>query len=336
MCASLTNSYTEHKNWRRGANYLGVRYPIISGAMTWVSECHLVAAVSNAGGFGMLAAGAMNASQLREEVKKTRALTEKPFGVNVILAHPEIESLLSVCLEESAGGGLTHMAFAGGMPKSSMLKRVRAHVHALAFAPSLAIGRKLLRSGADALILEGMEAGGHIGSVSTTVLAQEILPFLDEEVVFVAGGIGHGSMIARYIDMGASGVQLGTCFVCAEESIAHEKFKQAFISANARDAQPSPQLDAAFPVMPVRALANKATKDFLEAQKNAIHAYEQGDIDKMEAILRIERFWAGALQRAVIEGDVDYGSLMAGQSVGMVKGIESTQAIIDRLVGEMG
>jgi enoyl-[acyl-carrier protein] reductase II len=179
-----------------------------------------------------------------------------------------------------------------------------------------------------------MEAGGHIGAISTAVLAQEILPFMDEVPVFVAGGIGHGEGIAAFLGMGAAGVQMGTRFVCAMESIAHPRFKEAFIRASARDAQPSVQLDPAFKVIPVRALANSGTRRFAETQALVIGRYRRGEASLEEASLAIEHFWAGALRRAVIDGDVEEGSLMAGQSVGFVKAVEPVAAIMAGLIEE--
>jgi enoyl-[acyl-carrier protein] reductase II len=196
------------------------------------------------------------------------------------------------------------------------------------------VGRKLVRSGADALIIEGMEAGGHVGPVATSVLAQEVLPAIRDVPVFVAGGIGRGVAIVSYLEMGAAGCQLGTRFVCALESIAHERFKQAFIRADARDAVPSIQLDPRFPVIPVRALANQATERFLDKQRSVIERFNAGALSQREAQLEIEHFWAGALRRAVLDGDVEGGSLMAGQSVGMVTGEQSTAAILGELVGQ--
>jgi enoyl-[acyl-carrier protein] reductase II len=167
--------------------------------------------------------------------------------------------------------------------------------------------------------------------VSLTVLAQEILPHIRDVPVFVAGGIGRGEAILSYLEMGAAGVQLGTRFVCARESIAHANFKQAFIRGNARDAMPTIQLDENFPVIPVRALQNQGTKRFLEHQAETIRRFQSGELTKEAAQLDIEHFWAGALRRAVIDGDVENGSLMAGQSVGMVTQEQSAAEIIAEL-----
>jgi enoyl-[acyl-carrier protein] reductase II len=180
-----------------------------------------------------------------------------------------------------------------------------------------------------------MEAGGHIGPVSTSVLAQEILPELAaDNLVFVAGGIGRGEAIASYLEMGACGVQLGTRFACATESIAHADFKKAFFRANARDAVASVQVDPRLPVIPVRALKNKGTEEFTAKQVEVGKLLDQGSVDMGEAQLRIEHFWAGALRRAVIDGDIENGSLMAGQSVGMVSKEEPVADIIADLMQE--
>ncbi|RME69038.1 MAG: 2-nitropropane dioxygenase [Alphaproteobacteria bacterium] len=320
---------TLERLWQRGCAFLGTRYAIMGGAMTWVSERHLVAAISNAGGFGVIACGAMPPALLEQEIAGTRELTDKPFGVNLITLHPELEKLVECCLATNVG----HVVLAGGLPPAWAIERLKAAgVKVICFAPALALARKLVRAGVDALVIEGHEAGGHIGPVSTAVLAQEILPEMREVPVFVAGGIGRGESIASYLLMGASGVQLGTRFVCAAESIAHADFKKAFLRASARDAVVSVQLDPRFPVIPVRALKNAGTEQFMKTQADVIARFKAGELSQEEAQLAIEHYWAGALRRAVIEGDVEHGSLMAGQSVGMVKSIQPTAAIIEELI----
>lgn len=317
--------------WRRGKAFLGVDYAILGGAMSWVSERHLVSAISNAGGFGVIACGSLDPDQLAAEIEGTYALTKKPFGVNLIIMHPELNALIDTCVAAKVG----HVVLAGGLPPKETMERVKAGgAKLVCFAPTLSVARKLARQGADAFIIEGMEAGGHIGPVSTGVLAQEILPHLRAVPVFVGGGIGRGESIVAYLEMGASGVQLGTRFVCATESIAHPKFKQAFIRASARDAQPSVQLDPLFPVIPVRALANAATQRFLEFQRDVIARFRTGELDQKEAQLAIEHFWAGALRRAALEGEVENGSLMAGQSVGMVTREQPMVEIFAELVDQ--
>jgi enoyl-[acyl-carrier protein] reductase II len=317
--------------WRRGREFLGTRTAIMGGAMTWVSERHLVAALSNGGGFGVIACGSMTPDLLSAEIEGTFALTDRPFGVNLITMHPDLDALIGVCLALR----VRHIVLAGGLPSAKSIARIKdGGSRVMCFAPALSIARRLVRSGADAIVIEGAEAGGHIGPVSTSVLAQEILPNLREVPVFVAGGIGRGEAIVAYLEMGASGCQLGTRFACVKESIAHPRFKEAFFRAAARDAVPSVQLDPQFPVIPVRALANKATRQFLEIQRDVIESHRKGEIGLEEAQLQIERFWAGALRRAVIDGDVEYGSLMAGQSVGMVAREQTAAETLAELVDQ--
>ena len=318
--------------WRRGCEFLGCEVAILGGAMTWVSERNLVSAISNAGGFGVIACGAMSPELLDGEIAGTKALTQKPFGVNLITMHPQLSELIDVCTRH----GIGHVVLAGGLPPGGAIDRIKSSgARLIAFAPALALAKKLIRSGADALVIEGMEAGGHIGPVSTSVLAQEILPHVASDIpVFVAGGIGRGEAIAAYLEMGAVGVQLGTRFVCATESIAHANFKRAFIRASARDAIPSVQIDPRLPVIPVRALKNREMEAFAAKQREVAGHLDSGSIEMNEAQLQIEHYWAGALRRAVIDGDVEGGSVMAGQSVGMVKREEPVAEIIAELVDE--
>ena len=244
----------------RGTEFLGCDIAIMGGAMSWVSERHLVSAISNAGGFGVIACGAMTPELLDTEIAETRARTDRPFGVNLITMHPMLSDLIDVCAKHHVG----HVVLAGGLPPGGAIDRIKSSgAKLICFAPALSLAKKLTRSGADALVIEGMEAGGHIGPVSTSVLAQEILPHIAHDMpVFVAGGIGRGEAIAAYLEMGAVGVQLGTRFVCAHESIAHPNFKKAFIRASARDAIPSVQIDPRLPVIPVRALRNQEMVNF--------------------------------------------------------------------------
>ena len=320
------------KNIRRGCDFLLCkRFPIICGAMTWVSDAKLVSAICNAGCFGVLASGSMEAQNLEDEIIKTKTITNESFGVNLITMHPQLLQMIDVCLDNN----IQYIVFAGstGAIKKDTFDRIKScGAKIICFAPSLIIAKGLIKWGVDALILEGSEAGGHIGPVSTTVLAQEILPFISEVPVFIGGGIGSGNMIKSFINMGASGVQLGTKFVCSYESSAHPKFKEAFISASSRDAVASIQLDKDFKVIPVRALKNKASEDFIEFQKLVINEYKNGIMTKESAQLKIEKYWAGSLKRAVIDGDVECGSLMAGQSVGMVYKEQSVNDIIEELL----
>ena len=317
--------------WARGAGFLGTRHAIMGGAMSWVSERNLVAAISNAGGFGVIACGSMGPAALAAEIAATGARTERPFGVNLITMHPELEALIDTCLRARVG----HIVLAGGLPRAATIRRVNeGGAKTICFAPGLVLIPRLLRAGADALVIEGSEAGGHIGPVSLGVLAQEILPHVHEVPIFVAGGIGRGEAIAAYLRMGASGAQLGTRFAASAESIAHPRFKHAIIHARARDARASVQLDPAFPVIPVRALANAATARFAQHQAEVIGQVNGGGLTREQAQLSIEHFWAGALRRAVIEGDVEDGAVMAGQSVGMVTAEQPIAEIIGELVSQ--
>jgi enoyl-[acyl-carrier protein] reductase II len=317
---------------RRGNEFLGSDIAVMAGAMSWISERNLVSAMSNAGGFGVIACGAMTPELLNAEISATRAITKRSFGVNLITMHPQLRDLIAVCSKHQ----VSHVVLAGGLPPAGALEAIKAGgAKVICFAPALSLAKKLIRSGVDALVIEGMEAGGHIGPVSTSVLAQEILPEVADQVpVFVAGGIGRGEMIAAYLKQGAAGVQLGTRLVCATECIAHPAFKKAFIRGNARDAVASVQIDPRLPVIPVRALKNAGTEEFTRKQIEVVRLLDEGKVDMGQAQLAIEHFWAGALRRAVIDGDVENGSMMAGQSVGMVKAEEPIAAILATLIAE--
>ncbi|MDA9179922.1 nitronate monooxygenase [Emcibacteraceae bacterium] len=325
-----TEGYDKLKKlWKRGTDFLGTEYAIMGGAMSWLSESNLVSALSNAGGFGVIACGSMTPDLLSVVIEETHAKTKKPFGVNLITMHPQIDELIDVTLAHN----VKYVVLAGGIPSGDSIKKIKeGGAKVICFAPALILAKKLIRSGVDALVVEGSEAGGHIGPVSTSVLAQEILPHISDVPIFVAGGIGRGEVMASYLQMGASGAQLGTMFVCAEESIAHENFKKMFMRGNARDAVTSVQIDKRFPVIPVRALKNSASIEFMDVQREVINKYQSGELEMEAAQLEIEHYWAGALKRAVIDGDVENGSVMAGQSVGMVKKIQPVSEILENLV----
>ena len=315
----------------RGRAFLGTRHAIMAGAMTWVSERHLVSAISNAGGFGVIACGSMTPDLLDAEIAATKTLTDKPFGVNLITLHPLMADLIQVCARHNVG----HIVLAGGLPPGPAIEAIKASgAKLMCFAPTAPLAKKLVRSGVDAIIIEGSEAGGHIGPVSLSVLAQEILPAVTDVPVFVAGGIGRGSAIAAFLEMGASGVQLGTRFAASLESVAHPAFKKAFYRASARDAVASVQIDPRLPVIPVRALKNAGAEAFTAKQREIAGFVDAGTMDLAQGQLAIEHYWAGALRRAVVEGDVETGSLMAGQSVGMVTKEQPVAEIIAELVAE--
>lgn len=320
-----------NKLWRSGQEFLGVEYAIMGGAMSWISEHNLVSAISNSGAFGVIASGSMDAPLLKKEITLTKAKTKKPFGVNIIVMNPKLEELIDVCGEEK----IKHVILAGGLPNAVVVKKLHDYgIKVIAFAPNVSIAKRLIKNGVDALIIEGSEAGGHIGSVSTSVLVQEILPEIKEVPVFVAGGIIHGEIVAKYLELGAAGVQIGTALVCTNECIAHDNFKQAFIRASSRDAQATVQIDPEFPVIPVRALINKGSKGFVELQREVVEEFKAGKVSKYDGQMKIEHYWVGALRRAVIEGDVENGSLMAGQCVGMITEITSVNDVIKQLIAK--
>ena len=216
------------KLFSKGNEFLGTKYPIMCGAMTWLSERNLVSAISNSGGFGIIACGSMNSEQLEEEIIATEKMTNNFFGVNLILLHPEIDDLINCCISQK----VNLVVFAGGFPKKRQIEILKENnVKTMCFATTLSIAKKMISNGIDSLVLEGSEAGGHIGPVSINVLIQEILPEIDEVPVFVAGGIGRGEVILKFLQLGASGCQIGTRFVCAKESVAHKNFKEIFIKS---------------------------------------------------------------------------------------------------------
>jgi enoyl-[acyl-carrier protein] reductase II len=316
---------------KRGREFLGVRYPFICGAMTWVSDPNLVAAVSNAGGFASLAGGNAPTAELERQIRQTRRLTDKPFGVNLITIAPAYRGHLETITRLK----VPVVIFAGSFPRRGDVETAKAAgSKVLCFASTESIARRMLDFGADGLILEGMEAGGHVGRVTLMVLLQQVLFEISEVPVFVAGGIATGRMCAHLFLMGAAGVQMGTHFAVAKESCAHPDFKKAFLKAQARSAVSTPQFDSRLPVVAVRALRNLATDDFKDLQLDLIRKMDRGEIRREEAQEAVERFWMGRLRAAVVEGDIEHGSLMAGQSVGLVNREMTVKEIIDDLVAE--
>lgn len=317
--------------FQKGRDFLGCEYPIMCGAMTWVSDPKLVAAIGEAGGFGLLAGGNMPVDLLEQEIEATRELTQRPFGINLITLTPVYKDQLQRVCDLQCDV----VVFAGGIPKKKEVEQAKScGAKVICFAPTAPLALKLVDMGADALLLEGSEAGGHIGPVALSVLIQQILFKVDSVPVFTAGGIATGRMMAHLLMMGAAGIQMGTRFVMAEECKAHEKFKEVFRRAKARDAVATPQFDGRLPVIPVRALKNDGTLEFQKLQLELLHKLDNQILDRKEAQFEVERFWVGALQQAVIEGDVSKGSLMAGQSVGLVDEVKSLADIMAELVDE--
>ena len=333
MSTTDTNKTTDtpilDKMFERGASFLGVRYPIICGAMTWVSDHNLVGAVSNLGGFGQLAGGNSPVEVLRSEIEATRKVTDKPFGVNLITVAPTYQSHLDMVCEM----GVSTIIFAGAIPKGKEIEKAKdSGAKVICFASTDALANRLVHLGADALILEGSEAGGHIGPVSLMVLLQQILFKIDKVPIFTAGGIATGKMAAHMLMMGAAGIQMGTRFVMSEECNVHPAFKTAFQRAKARDAIATPQFDSRLPVIPVRALKNSGTAEFGKLQLRLLNEMDEGLMDQMTAQYAVEHFWIGGLRKAVVDGEVDAGSMMAGQSVGLMEKIQPLASIFNELL----
>ena len=317
--------------WSRGKEFLGTELPIMCGAMTWISDPELVSRMSNLGAFGVLAAGNMPPDLFHEYVNKTRELTDQPFAGNVITIAPNYLEHLDILCQEKVG----HIVFAGSLPRGSEVEKAKASgAKVLCFASTSSIAKRMISYGADGLILEGSEAGGHIGHVSTMVLLQEILFNFGDTPTFVAGGISSGRMIAHLGLMGAAGAQMGTRFVMAEECNAHDKFKAVFARARAREAISTPQYSLKLPVVSVRALNNQAMTHFGEIQLDLLEKLASGELTRQDAQFKVEEYWVGSLRNAAIDGDVEHGSLMAGQSVGMLKKVQPLREILQDLVDE--
>lgn len=314
---------------KKGSRFLGCPTPIMCGAMTWVSSPELVSKIGECGGFGLLAGGNTPVEILRNEILATNKLTKAPFGVNLITIAPAYTDQLAMVCEMEC----PVVVFAGSFPRETEISQAKeSGAKVICFASTEQLALKLIKMGADALILEGSEAGGHIGPVSLTVLIQQILFQVDSVPVFVAGGIATGRMMAHLLMMGAAGIQMGTRFVMSEECPVHPEFKKAFRKAKARDALATPQFDSRLPVIPVRALKNEGSAEFSKLQFQLLKKLEANEISRMEAQYEVERFWVGALKRAAVDGDIKNGSLMAGQSVGLADRILSLKGIFDEML----
>jgi enoyl-[acyl-carrier protein] reductase II len=315
--------------FKQGQAFLGCRYPITCGAMTWISDYKLVGDVGEAGGFGFLAGGATPVDLLEEEIRRLHDYSDKPYGINLVTVSPIYkEQLRLVCDMECA-----IIMFAGSIPREPEIRQAQdAGAKVICFAPTAPLALRLIKMGADALMLEGSEAGGHIGPVSLMVLLQQILFEVEDVPIFTAGGIATGRMMAHLLMMGAAGIQMGTRFVMSDECKVHPSFKETFRRARARDAVATPQFDSRLPVIPVRALKNKGTQAFGKLQLSIMQKLKDETIDIQQAQYEVENFWAGALKSAAIGGDIEEGSLMAGQSVGLADKILPIKGIIDELV----
>jgi enoyl-[acyl-carrier protein] reductase II len=317
--------------FKKGRDFLGVDYPIISGGMTWISDFALMKAVSDAGAFPVFASGNMPPDLFENEIDRLVREIKKPFAVNLITIAPNYREHFNILLRKE----VPFVIFAGNFPtRNDVVTMKAAGKKTISFAAVESIAEKQINWGIDALILEGNEAGGHIGYVSLIVLIQQVLFKFRDFPIFVAGGLGTGNIMAHLLLMGAYGVQMGTRFVLSEECSAHEKFKTAFRRAKAREAIATPQYDSKLPVVGVRALNNKGMENFGHLQLELLKKLENNEICKEEAQYQVESYWAGSLRKAVQEGDVEYGSLMAGQSVGLFSDIKSVKQIVQDLMQE--
>lgn len=292
---------------------LGIEYPIIQGGMAWVAEYHLAAGVSNAGGLGLIGAASAPADWVREQIREAKKLTDKPFGVNIMLMSPYADEVAKVIVEE----GVKVVTTGAGNPEKYMEMWKEAGVKIIPVVASVALAKRMERVGADAVVAEGSEAGGHIGENTTMVLVPQIVDAVDIPVI-AAGGIADGRGIAAAFMLGAKGVQMGTHFVVTEESQVHENYKEKIIKAKDIDSRVTGRTTG----HPVRALRNKMTKEYLKLEK------EGASFEELELLT------LGGLRKAVVEGDVVNGSVMAGQIAGMVTEKLSCKALVEKLVKE--
>lgn len=293
---------------------LGIQYPIIQGGMAWVAEHNLAAAVSNAGGLGIIGAASAPPEVVRDEIKKCKELTDKPFGVNVMLLNPNADEVAKIIVEE----GVKVVTTGAGSPSKYMEMWKAAGVKVIPVVASVAMAKMMERAGADAVVAEGMESGGHIGSTTTMALLPQVVDAVSIPVV-AAGGIGDGRGIAAAFMMGAQAVQMGTRFVVAKESIVHENYKAKLIKSSDIDSVVTGQSTG----HPVRSLRNKMTKEYLKL--------EQSGADFME----LEKLTLGTLRMAVMDGDVVNGTVMAGQIAGLIKKEQTCKEMIDEMMQEL-
>lgn len=294
---------------------LGIEYPVIQGGMAWVATAELAAAVSEAGGLGLIAAGGAPEDVVREQIKKARTLTKKPFGVNVMLMSPYADKVMEMILEEKPAVVVT----GAGNPGKYIPKLKEAGIKIMPVVASVALAKRLEKSGVDAIIAEGTEAGGHIGELTTMVLVPQVCDAVDVPVV-AAGGIADARGTAAAFALGADGIQVGTRFICSEECVAHANYKNAVLKAKDRDAVVTGRSVGA----PVRALKNKLTREYDRLEKEGA-SFEE-----------IESLGVGGLRRAFADGDIEMGSLMAGQSAAMVNDIKPCREIIADLLNTDG
>lgn len=292
---------------------LGIEYPIIQGGMAWVAEYHLAAAVSNAGGLGLIGTASAPAEWVREQIREAKKLTDKPFGINIMMISPYADEVAKVAVEE----GVAVVTTGAGSPEKYVKIWKEAGIKVIPVVASVAMAKRMQRCGVDALVAEGTEAGGHIGENTTMVLVPQVVDAVEIPVI-AAGGIADGRGIAAAFMLGAEGVQIGTRFVVTEEAQVHENYKECILKARDIDSRVTGRSTG----HPVRALRNKMTKEYLEKEQ-AGATFEE-----------LEHLTLGGLRRAVVDGDVQSGSVMAGQIAGMIKEKLTCQEVIQKLVSQ--
>lgn len=293
---------------------LGIQYPIIQGGMAWVAEYHLAAAVSEAGGLGLIGAASAPGEWVREQVQKARELTRNPFGVNIMLMSPYADEVAKVIVEE----GVPVVTTGAGSPEKYMKMWKEAGVKVIPVTASVALARRMERCGADAVVAEGMESGGHIGESTTMALVPQVADAVEIPVV-AAGGIADGRGIAAALMLGAQGVQMGTCFIVTKESQVHDNYKKCILKARDIDTRVTGRSTG----HPVRAIRNQMTKVYLQKEQEGA-SFEE-----------LENLTLGGLRKAVVEGDVVHGSVMSGQIAGLVREELSCEELIQKLMREL-
>ncbi len=297
----------------RVSRLLKTKYPVIQGGMAWVAEYHLAAAVSNAGGLGLIGAASAPPEVVREQIREAKKLTDRPFGVNVMLLNPNAAEVAQIVIEE----GVPVVTTGAGNPGKFMAAWKEAGVTVIPVVASVAMAKLMERAGADAVVAEGMESGGHIGSQTTMTLVPQVADAVQIPVI-AAGGIADGRGIAAAMMLGAEGVQIGTRFVVAKESIVHASYKERVIKAKDIDSEVTGMSTG----HPIRVLRNQMSRAYLKMEKEGA-SFEE-----------LEQLTLGSLRKAVMDGDVVNGSLMAGQSAGLVKKEQTCREMIEEMMGE--
>lgn len=297
----------------RVTKLLGIEYPIIQGGMAWVADYHLAAAVSNAGGLGLIGAASAPPEVVREQIREAKKLTDKPFGVNVMLMNPNAEEVAKIVVEE----GIKVVTTGAGNPAKFMAMWKEAGVKVIPVVASVAMAKLMERAGADAIVAEGMESGGHIGSTTTMALVPQVVDAVNIPVI-AAGGVADGRGFAAALMLGAEAVQMGTRFCVATEAITHENYKERIVKAKDIDSEVTGMSHG----HPVRQLRNNMTKEYLRLEKEGVPFEE------------LEYLTLGSLRKAVMDGDVKNGTVMAGQIAGMVSKVQPCEEIVREIITE--